>query len=112
MVWNTPGMETRPKTARAARRGRPSRADQVAERRRFLLDAAGAVFRRDGYLAATVDAIAEVAGLTKGAVYSHFESKADLFLTLLEERVAQRAAHNATAAAQVSDAESAAALLD
>jgi AcrR family transcriptional regulator len=91
--------------------GAGERAVQVAERRRLLLDAAGVVFRRDGYLAATVDAIAEVASLTKGAVYSHFTSKADLFLTLLEERVAQRSARNAAAAAQVSDAESAVALL-
>jgi len=81
-----------------ARRGRPSRAEQVAARRRALLDAAGEVFRRDGYLAATVDSIAEAAGLTKGAVYSQFESKADLFLTLLEQRIDQRvAAHDALA---------------
>lgn len=75
-----------------ARRGRPSRHEQVAERRRALLSSAENVFRRDGYVAATVDSIAEAAGLTKGAVYSHFNSKADLFLALLEERVDQRAA--------------------
>jgi len=105
-------MGTQAKATPAARRRRASRADQVAERRRSLLDAAGVAFRRDGYLAATVDAIADVAGLTKGAVYSHFTSKADLFLTLLEELVAQRSAHNAAAAAHASDAESAVALLD
>lgn len=107
-------METREdEDARSRHRGgRPSRAEQVAARRRLLLDAAGTVFRRDGYLAATVDAIAEAAGLTKGAVYSQFTSKADLFLSLLEERVAKRSAHNAAAAAQVSDVESAGALLD
>lgn len=75
-----------------ARRGRPSRAEQVTARRRALLDAAATVFRREGYVGATVDSIAEAAGLTKGAVYSQFESKADLFLILLEERISRRAA--------------------
>lgn len=89
MVLDTIGMESHSQVR--ARRGRPSRQEQVAERRRALLSAAGDVFRRDGYLAATVDSIAEAAGLTKGAVYSHFDSKADLFLALLEDRVDQRA---------------------
>jgi AcrR family transcriptional regulator len=85
------------------RRGRPGRAEQVAARRRSLLDAAHAVFRRDGYTGATVDSIAEEAGLTKGAVYSHFDSKADLFLCLLEERVESRASDHDIAATQVRD---------
>jgi len=73
-----------------ARRQPAKRAEQVAENRRLLLDAAGRVFRELGYTRATLDAIAEAAGFTKGAVYSHFTSKADLFLTLLEERIARR----------------------
>jgi AcrR family transcriptional regulator len=104
MVLNTMGMET---TTTARRRGRPPRAEQVASRRRALLDAAAMVFRRDGYLAATVDAIADAAGLTKGAVYSHFSSKADVFLSLLEERVAGRSAANLAAARNVVDRKSA-----
>ena len=39
---------------------------------------------------ASVDEVAEAAGLTKGAVYGHFESKEDLFLAMLDERVAAR----------------------
>jgi AcrR family transcriptional regulator len=74
----------------SARRPRRSRAEQVAANRRELLDAAGAVFRELGYGGATIDAIADRAGFTKGAVYSHFESKADLFLSLLEERILRR----------------------
>jgi AcrR family transcriptional regulator len=76
-----------------------------------LLDAAGVVFRRDGFLAATVDAIADEAGFTRGAVYSHFTNKADLFLTLLEERIASRAAGNDASTASVVDASDAAAFL-
>jgi AcrR family transcriptional regulator len=51
-----------------------------------LLDAAAEVFVRDGYEAAQLDEIAARAGRSKGAVYTHFESKEDLFLALFEQR--------------------------
>lgn len=59
--------------------------------RRRLLDAAMKVFTRDGFRAATLDDIAAEAGLTKGAVYSNFSGKRELFLALLEEQVTRRA---------------------
>jgi AcrR family transcriptional regulator len=74
---------------------RVTRDEQVAANRAALLDAAGRVFRRDGYAGATIDAIADDAGFTKGAVYSRFGSKADLFLSLLEERIEARARQQA-----------------
>jgi AcrR family transcriptional regulator len=49
------------------------------------------VFARDGFHAATLDDIAAEAGLTKGAVYSNFSGKRELFLALLEEQVTRRA---------------------
>ena len=51
-----------------------------------LLDAAEEVFVRDGYEAAQLDEIAARAERSKGAVYTHFESKEDLFLALFEHR--------------------------
>ena len=60
--------------------------------------AAGRVFRSHGYHAATLEQIAEQAGFSRGVVYSRFETKADLFLALLEERIAMRIQENATAA--------------
>jgi AcrR family transcriptional regulator len=51
-----------------------------------LLDAAAEVFVREGYEAAQLDTIAATAGRSKGAVYTHFESKEDLFLALFEHR--------------------------
>jgi AcrR family transcriptional regulator len=57
-----------------------------------LLDAAYEVFARDGYHAATLDSIARRADVSKGALYYNFDSKEDLFLALLEERLAARAA--------------------
>ena len=67
------------------------RVDQVAQNRDALLQAARRVFRDKGYAGASLDAVADAAGFTKGAVYSHFTSKADLFLSLLETRIEARA---------------------
>jgi len=55
--------------------------------RQHLLEAAAIVFARDGFHGATLDAVASLAGFTKGAVYSNFKSKEDLFLALFEERI-------------------------
>jgi len=52
------------------------------------------VFLARGYVNATVDGIAEDAGFSKGVVYSQFESKADMFLALLEARITERLARN------------------
>jgi AcrR family transcriptional regulator len=55
--------------------------------RRHLLDAAAIVFARNGFHGSTLDEVAATAGFTKGAVYSNFKSKDDLFLELLDDRV-------------------------
>lgn len=70
------------------------RGEQVEQNRERLLLAARRVFLRRGFHAATLEQIAEEAGFSKGVVYSQFESKADLFLALLERRIADRAAQN------------------
>jgi AcrR family transcriptional regulator len=59
---------------------------RTRETQKRLLDAAEEVFVRDGYEAAQLDAIAARAGRSKGAVYTHFKSKEDLFLALFEHR--------------------------
>jgi AcrR family transcriptional regulator len=66
-------------------RRRLSRGEAQSETRRQLLRAAGRLFLRDGFVATSLAQIAEEAGVTKGAVYSNFESKEDLFLALLSE---------------------------
>ena len=50
--------------------------------RQKLLDAAAQVFAQVGLDAASVEAICERAGFTRGAFYSNFESKDELFLEL------------------------------
>jgi AcrR family transcriptional regulator len=58
-------------------------------RRAQLFMAAMQVCAEKGYHATTVDEIAARAGLSKGAVYHHFESKLDLFVSLLQESMDQ-----------------------
>jgi len=65
---------------------RLTRGESVKQTRRRLLDAAETLFIERGFHAASLDAVAERAGFSKGAVYSRFDHKADLFLALLEER--------------------------
>lgn len=52
--------------------------------REALLDAAEAVFYDKGVARASLQEIAREAGLTRGALYWHFEGKADLFRHMLE----------------------------
>jgi AcrR family transcriptional regulator len=54
--------------------------------REYLLRAAAQVFAERGFHGASLDDVASVAGFTKGAVYSNFKGKDDLFLALLELR--------------------------
>ena len=67
---------------------RLTREQRRQQTRARLLDAAGQVFARRGFHAATVDEVADAAGYTKGAVYSNFTSKDELFLALLDQRLA------------------------
>jgi len=60
--------------------------------RQHLLEAAAVVFAREGFHGATLDAVAAAAGFTKGAVYSNWRSKDDLFLALLEDRMERQLA--------------------
>jgi len=71
----------------ASRIPRPKR-ESVRHR---LLDAALAVFASRGFDSATLDQVAEAAGLTKGAIYSNFASKEDLFYTMMNEQALRRA---------------------
>jgi AcrR family transcriptional regulator len=84
-------MDTRTSTTRR------TRSAQVGSNRAAVLAAALDVFRARGYTAATLDQIADAAGFSKGVVYSQFDSKADLFLHVLDQRIDERAAQNALA---------------
>ena len=51
------------------------------------MDAAGRVFLERGFLGASVEAIAAEAGYTRGAFYSNFSTKEEIFAELLQQRV-------------------------
>jgi AcrR family transcriptional regulator len=80
---------------------RLSRVEQTERNRSLVLDAARDVFMARGYHAATLEQIAESAGFSRGVVYSQFESKADLFLSLLEARIEERAARHGNLVARL-----------
>jgi AcrR family transcriptional regulator len=69
-----------------------TRADRQARTREELVEAADRLFTKNGFHATSVDAVADAAGYTKGAVYSNFESKEDLFFAVYERRVDRRVA--------------------
>lgn len=66
---------------------RRTRAEKQAETRERLLEAAEAVFRERGFSSATVEEITARAGFSRGAFYSNFESREQLFIELLHRRV-------------------------
>jgi TetR/AcrR family acrAB operon transcriptional repressor len=66
--------------------------EEAAVTRSTLLKTALSIFSAKGYSAATLDDIARAAKMTRGAIYWHFKSKADLYNTLVEEVSARGAA--------------------
>ena len=50
-----------------------------------ILDAAMVVFRRHGFRRSSIEQAAEAAGLTRQALYHHFESKEALFRAVIEQ---------------------------
>jgi AcrR family transcriptional regulator len=85
---------------RPSRRGRE---EKKASTRAAILQAAGRVFAREGYRGASLEQVADEAGFTKGAVYSNFSSKEQLFLLLLEREEARRQAELVMVVAAASD---------
>ncbi|MHB1834996.1 MAG: TetR/AcrR family transcriptional regulator [Solirubrobacteraceae bacterium] len=81
----SPASQSRTGT-RVDRRSRSSRAER-RDARQEMLRAAADVFAERCFRDASIDEVAARAGYSKGAVYWHFESKDDLFLTLVEEHV-------------------------
>ena len=71
---------------------RLTRVEQREHTRTCLVQAAAKVFTRRGYDNASLDEVAEEAGFTKGAVYSNFKGKEDLFLATIDAHFEERLA--------------------
>jgi AcrR family transcriptional regulator len=78
---------------RTQNRKRPTRAQKRQANQERILAAARAVFGARGYHAATIEEIADEAGLSNGAIYYNFKSKEELFLALLDARMHERIEH-------------------
>jgi AcrR family transcriptional regulator len=72
-------------------------------RRGQILDVAIDVFGRAGYYGASMNDIAEAAGVTKPVLYQHFDSKSDLYRALLDAVGARMLAAIAKATADAAD---------
>lgn len=79
-----------------ARAGRTQR-DRTATTTTALVSAAHELFGADGYEATSLDAVALAAGVTKGALYHHFDSKRELFAAVFSHEVGRLAAVARTA---------------
>ncbi|HEX2104296.1 MAG TPA: TetR family transcriptional regulator [Solirubrobacteraceae bacterium] len=66
---------------------RPAAIERQARTRAELVDAAERLFSGQGFDATSLHAVADSAGYAKGAVYSNFASKEDLFFAVYERRV-------------------------
>lgn len=64
---------------------RRTQAERSAATRGALVKAARELFARDGYAATGREAIVERAGVTRGALYHHFDDKEALFRAVFEE---------------------------
>jgi AcrR family transcriptional regulator len=73
------------------KRKRRTQAERREETREQVLAAAARVFAQRGFHGTSLDAVAEEAGFSRGAVYYNFADKEELFLELLDRRCAEHA---------------------
>ena len=72
---------------------KPDSKSNNPEREQRILDAAADLFVHYGYDKTTVSDIARAAGVSKGAIYLHFESKDTLFEALLMREIMAYQSH-------------------
>ncbi|AFM19848.1 transcriptional regulator [Mycolicibacterium chubuense NBB4] len=63
-----------------------TRQRRLEHTRNLLLDAAEETFARKGLTGAALEDIADAAGYTRGAIYSHFGAKEELFLAVIDRQ--------------------------
>lgn len=74
--------------AGAARRGRPT-PQRIAEIEAAIRDAALEVFLEGGFAAATMEAVAQRAQVSKGTLYARYDSKERLFCAVIDDEISR-----------------------
>jgi AcrR family transcriptional regulator len=77
----------RPAALRVKAAAGERRDEEKRMRREAILQAAKLVYSKKGFLAATIEDIAAAARVSVGAIYMHYRSKEELYVSLLEETV-------------------------
>jgi len=75
----------RPATAQPSTAGKAQATAATGKTRDRLVDAARSLLEEGGYAAASVQAIADRAGVSAGALYRHYPSKAELFVEVFRD---------------------------
>ena len=70
--------------------GKTRKKRDISQKRQTILDGAIQVFIEKGYDVASMDTIAEVAGVSKRTIYNHFPSKELLFQSIVADFLKQR----------------------
>lgn len=86
MAGGAQRVEARGEAERGRRRGRPAVLPEAVRRAR-LVEAAEAIFLERGYAEATMDDVAQQAGMSKKTLYQLFDGKSDLFRALLRTQM-------------------------
>jgi len=79
------------------------RQKEKEQRRRTILSAAERLFAGDGFHNTTIEQVAADIDLSKGTIYLYFQSKEDLFFSILEEKIDNYAHHLKGKLAQCED---------
>ena len=82
----------------------PTQAERTETTRAALIAAGRTLFGRDGFAAASIEELAREAGMTRGALYHHFESKEALFEAVFEAVELELITSAGRAAAKAKDA--------
>lgn len=62
----------------------------TSRKREIILESAVRVFTKSGFVSASMDEIAETAGVSKRTIYNHFQSKDKLFQAIVADFIAER----------------------
>jgi AcrR family transcriptional regulator len=85
MSHGSPNGRSTPRRPQSAARWTPTFERISTDKRRRVLDCAKRAFARNGYAGANVNTVARDAGISVGSLYQYFQTKENLFLTLIEE---------------------------